>query len=261
VRARAVGAIRRFRTGSIKNVEGIVRFEPARSFSYEVRESNIPVRDYRADVTLAPTRDGGTTISWRSSFTARWPLAPIIERRLRTFIADTAQRLVTAAQNGGKVMTTQTPRTIKLRRSESSTRRGPRRSTMTGKTPKDDRARPNLSRPLRRARARGVLTHRGHLPAPPRAPGSRRARRAPATRQPCLAENRNPRPTRQGPPNRLGVSRCQLLAVNGLELRVRGLDAIDGTPMLDIKPHMQEFDPHGPVHQPDWTRELMRNYW
>jgi hypothetical protein len=31
--------------------------------------------------------------------------------------------------------------------------------------------------------------------------------------------------------------------------------------MLDIKPHMQEFDPHGPVHQPDWTRELMRNYW
>jgi tRNA-Thr(GGU) m(6)t(6)A37 methyltransferase TsaA len=62
-------------------------------------------------------------------------------------------------------------------------------------------------------------------------------------------------------PNRLGIGRCQLLGVNGLKLRVRGLDAIDGTPVLDIKPHTQEFDPPGPVHQPEWTRELMRNYW
>jgi len=38
-------------------------------------------------------------------------------------------------------------------------------------------------------------------------------------------------------PNHLGVSRCALLDVTGLELTVRGLDAIDGTPILDIKPH------------------------
>ena len=38
-------------------------------------------------------------------------------------------------------------------------------------------------------------------------------------------------------PNHLGVSRCALLAVAGLELTVRGLDAVDGTPVLDIKPY------------------------
>jgi tRNA (adenine37-N6)-methyltransferase len=62
-------------------------------------------------------------------------------------------------------------------------------------------------------------------------------------------------------PNRLGVSHCELLSVDGLELKVRGLDAIDGTPVLDIKPHIQEFDVRGPVRQPSWTHELMRSYW
>ena len=37
-------------------------------------------------------------------------------------------------------------------------------------------------------------------------------------------------------PNRLGVSRCRLLEVDGLRLRVADLDAIDGTPVLDVKP-------------------------
>ena len=62
-------------------------------------------------------------------------------------------------------------------------------------------------------------------------------------------------------PNRIGVSRCELLAVDGLDLRVRGLDAVDGTPVLDVKPWMQEFAPLGEVRQPDWTRELMARYW
>ena len=62
-------------------------------------------------------------------------------------------------------------------------------------------------------------------------------------------------------PNRIGVSRCELLGVDGLTLRVRGLDAIDGTPVLDVKPHMQEFDARGDVRQPAWSRELMRGYW
>ena len=44
-------------------------------------------------------------------------------------------------------------------------------------------------------------------------------------------------------------------------LTVRGLDAVDGTPVLDIKPLMAEFLPRGPVRQPLWSRELMRDYW
>jgi tRNA (adenine37-N6)-methyltransferase len=37
-------------------------------------------------------------------------------------------------------------------------------------------------------------------------------------------------------PNPIGVTVVDLLAVEGNVLRVRGLDAIDGTPVLDLKP-------------------------
>lgn len=40
-----------------------------------------------------------------------------------------------------------------------------------------------------------------------------------------------------------------------------GLDAIDGTPVLDIKPVMKEFLPRGEIRQPAWAYELMRHYW
>jgi tRNA (adenine37-N6)-methyltransferase len=61
-------------------------------------------------------------------------------------------------------------------------------------------------------------------------------------------------------PNRLGVSYCALVSVDGLNLHVRGLDAVDGTPVLDIKPHMAEFAPTH-THQPAWATELMRGYY
>jgi len=62
-------------------------------------------------------------------------------------------------------------------------------------------------------------------------------------------------------PNRIGLSVCELVAVEGLRVAVRGLDAIDGTPVLDLKPWMQEFGPRGPVRQPAWSTELMAGYW
>ncbi|HZV27426.1 MAG TPA: SAM-dependent methyltransferase [Acidothermaceae bacterium] len=62
-------------------------------------------------------------------------------------------------------------------------------------------------------------------------------------------------------PNRLGVTVCALLGIDGLTLTVQGLDAINGTPVLDIKPYMAEFGPRGDVHQPAWSRELMAGYW
>jgi len=62
-------------------------------------------------------------------------------------------------------------------------------------------------------------------------------------------------------PNRLGVTTCRLLAVDGLALRVEGLDAIDGTPVLDVKPNMAEFWPRGEHRQPAWATELMAGYW
>lgn len=62
-------------------------------------------------------------------------------------------------------------------------------------------------------------------------------------------------------PNRIGVSTCTLLGVEGLTLRVRGLDAIDGSPVLDVKPHVPEMGPRGEVREPPWMVELMRGYW
>jgi len=61
--------------------------------------------------------------------------------------------------------------------------------------------------------------------------------------------------------NRIGVTTCEILAVGGAVVRVRGLDAIDGTPVLDLKPYMREFGPRGEVTQPSWSSELMRGYW
>jgi tRNA (Thr-GGU) A37 N-methylase len=49
--------------------------------------------------------------------------------------------------------------------------------------------------------------------------------------------------------------------VEGVALYVSELDAIDGTPVLDIKPVMAEFLPRGEVLQPAWSHELMRQYW
>ena len=62
-------------------------------------------------------------------------------------------------------------------------------------------------------------------------------------------------------PNRIGVSRCRVLGVDGRDIAVQGLDAVDGTPVLDIKPWMREFAPIGDVHQPQWATVLMANYY
>jgi tRNA (adenine37-N6)-methyltransferase len=62
-------------------------------------------------------------------------------------------------------------------------------------------------------------------------------------------------------PNRLGLTTCELLSVDGRRLRVRGLDAIDGSPILDVKPAMREFLPRSALRQPSWSRELMSGYW
>ena len=62
-------------------------------------------------------------------------------------------------------------------------------------------------------------------------------------------------------PNRLGVSTCAIEGVDDSRVTVRGLDAIDGTPVLDLKPHMRGFAPRGVVVEPAWATEIMAAYW
>jgi tRNA-Thr(GGU) m(6)t(6)A37 methyltransferase TsaA len=61
-------------------------------------------------------------------------------------------------------------------------------------------------------------------------------------------------------PNRIGCTICEIVSVAGRCLRVRGLDAVDGTPVLDIKPVLRQFLPER-VRQPAWVDALMRDYF
>jgi len=62
-------------------------------------------------------------------------------------------------------------------------------------------------------------------------------------------------------PNKLGLTIAKLKKVDCKTLFVEGLDAIDGTPVIDIKPVIIEFLPQVGVKQPEWASELMRDYW
>jgi tRNA (adenine37-N6)-methyltransferase len=62
-------------------------------------------------------------------------------------------------------------------------------------------------------------------------------------------------------PNRLGLTIARIVSVDALTLKVSGLDAIDGTPVLDLKPWMSGFGPRGSIREPSWSTELMSGYW
>ncbi|RZU50136.1 tRNA (Thr-GGU) A37 N-methylase [Krasilnikovia cinnamomea] len=86
--------------------------------------------------------------------------------------------------------------------------------------------------------------------------GARRPRDNPAWPEVGIFGHRNMRRI-----NWLGVSRCRLTKVDGLDLHVEELDAVDGTPVLDIKPWFTEFGPRGEVSQADWSTTMLSDYF
>jgi tRNA-Thr(GGU) m(6)t(6)A37 methyltransferase TsaA len=62
-------------------------------------------------------------------------------------------------------------------------------------------------------------------------------------------------------PNKIGLCTVELLKHDGRKLIVKNLDAIDGSPVLDIKPVFKDFQPQGQIRQPFWVKDLMKNYW
>ncbi|HYD08454.1 MAG TPA: SAM-dependent methyltransferase [Acidimicrobiales bacterium] len=62
-------------------------------------------------------------------------------------------------------------------------------------------------------------------------------------------------------PNRIGSTVCEVVAVGDGWLDVAGLDAVDGTPVLDVKPYLLGFAPRSAVREPAWATELMDGYW
>ena len=62
-------------------------------------------------------------------------------------------------------------------------------------------------------------------------------------------------------PNHLGSTMVRIVRRERRSLFVAGLDAVDGTPVLDIKPVFAEYLPREPIRQPEWVHELMKDYW
>lgn len=52
-------------------------------------------------------------------------------------------------------------------------------------------------------------------------------------------------------PNPIGLSVVRLLSVSGAALEIQGVDVLDGTPLLDLKPHVPAFEA-GPVERLGW---------
>jgi hypothetical protein len=92
-----VGAVRLFKTGRVASRERIVERRPGERFSY-VLESGLPLRDYRADVTLTAGPGGaGTVINWHSTFRAKVPgTGGLYRRQLGRFIGETVDGLAAA---------------------------------------------------------------------------------------------------------------------------------------------------------------------
>jgi len=57
-------------------------------------------------------------------------------------------------------------------------------------------------------------------------------------------------------PSKIALTTCRLLGIDGNRLKVKGLDAYDGSPVLDVKPHFGLR--HEEVTVPSWAADLNR---
>lgn len=62
-------------------------------------------------------------------------------------------------------------------------------------------------------------------------------------------------------PNQLGLCTVELLEHVGRSIFVKYLDAINSSPILDIKPVFKEFGVKKEIIQPPWVADLMKEYW
>lgn len=62
-------------------------------------------------------------------------------------------------------------------------------------------------------------------------------------------------------PNSIGLCTVELIEHQGRSIKVKYLDAINGTPILDIKPVFKEFAPKTAIKQANWVSDLLKNYW
>ena len=62
-------------------------------------------------------------------------------------------------------------------------------------------------------------------------------------------------------PNPIGITSVKLVSVDDNVITVKGRDAVDGTPVLDIKPYFPVYDSKSNAEVPEWVDRLMDNYF
>ena len=62
-------------------------------------------------------------------------------------------------------------------------------------------------------------------------------------------------------PNPIGITSVRLLGMEGNIIKIQGLDAIDGTPVIDIKPYYPHYDKVDKSITPEWVDRLMSGYF
>ena len=62
-------------------------------------------------------------------------------------------------------------------------------------------------------------------------------------------------------PNPIGITAVEIISVGDDFLEIKGLDAINETPVLDIKPYYPQYDKIDSPKVPEWVGRLMKNYF
>src|SRR3989344_6799839 len=57
-------------------------------------------------------------------------------------------------------------------------------------------------------------------------------------------------------PNPIGISTVEILGIKDNIVTVKGLDAVEGTPIVDIKPYTPQYDTVVSAKTPDWVNKL-----
>ena len=61
-------------------------------------------------------------------------------------------------------------------------------------------------------------------------------------------------------PNRIGVTACEIVEVTENSVKVRALDAINRTPVIDVKPYVPVYD-RKDATIPEWMEKMMKGYF
>lgn len=61
-------------------------------------------------------------------------------------------------------------------------------------------------------------------------------------------------------PNPILMTVVRLHGIRGNVLEVTGLDAVDGSPVVDIKPYVRNFYPEDKISIPEWMQQIHKEF-